>query len=79
MPELKIENPDVADLPPSAKLAYLVLQESGPCSQAELRARALLDDRTARRALNRLERDDLVDTDPAFDDARKMTYKVSDG
>ena len=78
MSELKIENPDVADLPPSAKLAYLVLQESGPCTPAELRARALLDDRTARRALERLQEDDLVEVDPDFSDARKMTYKVSD-
>lgn len=78
MPDLKIENPDVADLPPSAKLAYLVLQESGPCTQAELRARALLDDRTARRALERLQEDDLVEVDPELGDARKMTYKLSD-
>lgn len=76
MPDLRINDPDAADVPPAAKLVYLVLQEAGPCSQGQLRGRTLLPDPTVRDALEDLVDDKLVEKQPAGD-ARSPTYRVA--
>jgi len=74
MTELKIENSELDDLPPSVKLVYLVLQESETLTQSELGDRTLLPDRTVRYALTRLEDRDLVEKRPDLRDARRQEY-----
>ena len=76
MPDLRIDDPDAADLPPAAKLVYLVLQETGPCSKAQLRVRTQLPDGTVRGALEDLVEDDLVESLPS-EDARSRSYRVA--
>lgn len=78
MTSLKIDTDAVADLPPSAKLVYLVLQEAdGALTQSEVCDRTLLPRRTVRTALGRLDDEDLVEEDAFLGDARKRLYDVS--
>lgn len=69
-------SPTVADVPPSAKLVYLVVQECGPVSQAEIRARTALADRTARDAIEVLEEKNAIRSMPSSD-ARSPVYELS--
>jgi DNA-binding MarR family transcriptional regulator len=77
MTELKIRTTGVQHLPPSAKLVYLILQETGPCTQAEVCDRTMLPHRTARNALAKLVEEGLVEARPSLRDARKQLYDVS--
>ncbi|EMA19027.1 ArsR family transcriptional regulator [Haloarcula argentinensis DSM 12282] len=70
-------SPEVADVPPSAKLVYLIVDECGPLSLAEIRARTALPDRTARDAIDVLQEQELIDYRPGKD-ARSPRYKSSD-
>lgn len=69
-------SPDVLeDLPPSSVLAYHVLAQEGPMTVSDLRETAYLADKTARRALSRLEDVGLVDKRPG-PDARETLYEL---
>lgn len=69
--------PELADLSVSAKFVYRELQTAGPCSQAELRARTLLPDRTVRRALDDLEGEKVVEKFPSGD-GRAPLYDINE-
>lgn len=73
---LKIENPDVEDLPPSAKLVYLVLQEAdGDLTQRDILDRTTLPPRTARDALDDLIEAGVVEKQPNLGgDLRQSLY-----
>ncbi|MFB6205371.1 MAG: hypothetical protein ABEJ05_02430 [Haloglomus sp.] len=64
----------LCDLPPSAKLVYLVLQEQGESTQQQLVAETLLSARTIRHALGDLENAGVVDSRHSFVDARQKLY-----
>jgi DNA-binding MarR family transcriptional regulator len=64
------------DLPPSAKLVYLVLKHEGPLTQQQLCARTLLSGRTARSAVSELEDVGLVTEEVYIPDARKKLYRA---
>jgi NAD+ kinase len=78
MTTLKIDSDAVRDLPPSAKLVYLVLQEEdGPLTQQDVIERTLLPARTARAALRELVDEDVVEKRPFVGgDARQSVYTV---
>lgn len=76
MPDFRIDDPRCADLPPAATLVYAVLQEAGPCTQAEIRTRAMLADGTVRGALEDLLDAGLAEEIPSSD-ARTPCYRVS--
>lgn len=77
MTTLKIENDTVADLPPSRKLVWLVLQEAGPLTQADVIDRTTLPARTARDALEDLVDGEVVEQRPYLGgDARQSLYTV---
>ena len=63
------------ELPPSAKLVYLVLEHEGPLTQQQLCARTLLSGRTARSALSELEDAGLITEGVYIPDARKKLYR----
>jgi DNA-binding MarR family transcriptional regulator len=69
--------PELADHTATARLVYQALQDAGPCTQAELRARTLSSPRAVRRALEALQADNLVDEVPSGD-ARAPLYDVGD-
>jgi DNA-binding MarR family transcriptional regulator len=64
----------VADLPPSAKLVHLVLQENSRMTQSEVTEKTQLAGRTVRDALGRLESAGLVTEEICLKDARKRLY-----
>lgn len=66
---------DLQDHPPSSILVYRLLAEQGPMTVTDLCAAAYLADKTARRALQRLEDDGLVTTQPG-PDARATLYAI---
>ncbi|WP_254544577.1 MarR family transcriptional regulator [Halomarina pelagica] len=65
------------ELPPSAKLVYLVLANEGPLTQQQLCDRTRLAPRTARYALTDLRSADLVDHSVYVPDARKRLYQAT--
>lgn len=65
------------DLPPSAKLVFLVLEHHGLLTQQEICDESLLAARTVRYALTRLEDEGLIEREILFRDARKHTYSLS--
>ncbi len=69
----------IADLPPSAKLVYKVLQYNGPLTQKGIVEESMLSARTVRYALERLEAIAVVDEDVYFADARQNLYEIVDG
>lgn len=69
--------PKLANLSISARWIYRELDEAGPCTQAELRARTFLSARTVRRALEQLQDHGAVDQRPSGD-ARSPRYDVVD-
>ena len=64
------------ELPPSAKLVYLVLEHEGPLTQQQLCDRTLLSGRTARSAVTELEEAALVTEEVYLPDARKKLYRA---
>ena len=70
----------LADLPPSAKLVYKVLDYAGePLDQPAIEAESLLPNRTVRYALRRLEAAGYVEEQPVVGDARRNEYDIADG
>ena len=65
-----------ADLPPSAKLVYKVLEYEGELTQAEIAAESRLCPRTVRYALAKLEARDVVDSRVHLEDARQSVYRI---
>ncbi len=66
----------VADLPPSAKLVYKVLEYNGPMTQKEIAEESMLSGRTVRYALERLQEIEAVTEDIYFADARQSIYEL---
>jgi len=78
MTSLTIDSDRVRDLPPSAKLVYLVLQDAGPLTQADIVEATALPDRTARDALDVLVEVKVVEKRPFGEgDARQSVYTLS--
>lgn len=69
----------MADLPPSAKLVHLVLQENCRMTQSEVTEETQLAGRTVRDALGRLESAGLVTEEICLKDARKRIYTADSG
>jgi len=69
----------LADMPPSAKLVYKVLEYHGRLSQQRLVEETRLSPRTLRYAINQLEEAELVDSRPAVHDARQTCYTIVAG
>lgn len=67
---------DVADLAPSAKLVYKVLEHNGQLTQQQIAEESLLPDRTVRHALSELESVDVVEEQIYFADARQRLYNL---
>ena len=68
----------VADLPPSAKLVYKVLEYDGPLTQKGIVQKSMLSARTVRYALERLDEIGVVEEDVYFADARQNLYEITD-
>lgn len=63
------------DLPPSAKLAFKVLELASPLTQQEIAERSRLSARTTRHAIGMLKEEGLVDERVYIPDARKRIYE----
>jgi predicted transcriptional regulator len=68
----------LAELPPSAKLVYKVLEYNGPLTQKGIVEESMLSARTVRYALERLDDIGAVEEDVYFADARQNLYEISD-
>jgi DNA-binding MarR family transcriptional regulator len=64
----------VSELSPAAKLVYFTLHREGPGLSRELASAALLDQRTTRDALQRLQDAGVVASRPSVRDARADVY-----
>ena len=65
----------LADLPPSAKLVYKVLEYDAPLTQPQLRERTRLTERTTRHAISILTEAEVVDEAVYPPDARMRQYR----
>lgn len=70
--------PALQQLPPAAKCAHLVLEYEAPLTQSELIERSRLDERTAKRALTRLEGSGLVVVERPPEDLREKRYRLAE-
>jgi predicted transcriptional regulator len=68
----------IADLPPSAKLVYKVLEYNGPLTQKGIVEESMLSARTVRYALERLDEVGVIQEDVYFADARQNLYEITD-
>jgi predicted transcriptional regulator len=68
----------LADLPPSAKLVFKVLEYNGALTQKGIVEESMLSARTVRYALERLEDIGVVDEDVYFADARQNLYQLDE-
>jgi DNA-binding MarR family transcriptional regulator len=68
----------IADLPPSAKLVYKVLEYDGPLTQKGIVEESMLSARTVRYALERLDEVGVIEEDVYFADARQNLYEITD-
>jgi predicted transcriptional regulator len=66
----------IADLPPSAKLVFKVLEYDGPLTQKGIVEESMLSARTVRYALERLDEVGVVEEDVYFADARQNLYEI---
>ncbi|MFC6787445.1 MarR family transcriptional regulator [Halobaculum halobium] len=69
----------VADLPPSAKLVFVVLENHERLTQAALAEETLLPQRTVRYALDELRDAGVLREELNIMDARQRFYSLSDG
>lgn len=67
----------LAELPPSAKLVYKVLEYNGGLTQKAIVEESMLSPRTVRYALERLQEIDAVNEDVYFADARQSIYELA--
>jgi transcription initiation factor IIE alpha subunit len=75
----RTDGDDLADLPPSAKLVYKVLEYDGPLTQKGIVEESMLSARTVRYALERLDEIGVVEEDIYFADARQNLYELDTG
>lgn len=68
----------LADLPPSAKLVYKVLEYEAPLTQEGIAAESRLCPRTVRYALGKLADRDLVTSRVCLEDARQSKYRLAE-
>jgi predicted transcriptional regulator len=68
----------IADLPPSAKLVYKVLEYNGPLTQKGIVEESMLSARTVRYALERLDEVGVIEEDVYFADARQNLYEITE-
>lgn len=68
----------IKELPPSAKLVYKVLEYGGRLTQKEIIEETYLPSRTVRYALNRLKDEDIIEERFNFKDARQTLYDLSE-
>lgn len=69
----------VADLPPSAKLVFVVLDHHERLTQAALAEETLLPQRTVRYALEELREAEVLAEELNIMDARQRFYSLDDG
>jgi len=69
----------VVDLPPSAKLVFVVLSEHERLTQAALAEETLLPQRTVRYALDELREAGVIREELNIMDARQRFYSLDDG
>ena len=69
----------IADVPPSAKLVYKVLEYNGGLTQKQIVEKSMLSQRTVRDALSRLREIDVVSEDVYIPDARQNLYTLKLG
>ncbi|MFB6081503.1 MAG: ArsR family transcriptional regulator [Halanaeroarchaeum sp.] len=74
-PDVESTVDSLADLPPSAKLVYKVLEYDSPLTQSQLRDRTRLSKRTTRHALSILKDANVVSEEVYVPDARKRQYR----
>jgi transcription initiation factor IIE alpha subunit len=67
----------IADVPPSAKLVYKVLEYNGGLTQKEIVERSMLSQRTVRDALARLREIGVVSEEVYIPDARQNLYELT--
>jgi transcriptional antiterminator len=67
----------IKELPPSAKLVFVVLEHEGPLTQQEITEKSRLSARTARYALNQLNDLNVISEDIYFPDARQQLYELT--
>lgn len=67
---------EVHELPPSAKLTYLVLKEIQPATHQDLCDRTTMPERTVRHAMSKLIQSDLVERRKNVRDPRKKVYTL---
>lgn len=67
----------IADVPPSAKLVFKVLEYNGPLTQKQIVERSMLSQRTVRDALARLREIDIVSEEVYIPDARQNLYELT--
>lgn len=67
----------IADVPPSAKLVYKVLEYNGPLTQKDIVERSMLSQRTVRDALARLREIEVVSEEVYIPDARQNLYELT--
>ncbi|MFC4990497.1 helix-turn-helix transcriptional regulator [Saliphagus infecundisoli] len=68
----------LAEMPPSSKLVYIVLQHEEALTQKKLAEETRLSKRTIRYALQQLESTGLVEEDIYIRDARQNLYRLSE-
>lgn len=68
----------IAELPPSSKLVYKVLEYEGRLTQEEIAAESRLCARTVRYALGKLDDAGIVTSRVCLDDARQSKYWIDD-
>lgn len=73
---VNIDREPVVDLPPSSKLVYVALRETGGSTLADLAERTSLPPRTVRYGLDRLMDADVVERRPCLRDARQSVYEL---
>ncbi len=67
----------IADVPPSAKLVYKVLEYNGALTQKQIVERSMLSQRTVRDALTRLREIGVVSEEVYIPDARQNLYELT--
>ena len=67
----------VSDLPPSAKLVYIVLMEKGPLTQQGIAEESYLPTRTVRDTVKRLKEIDVIGEEISIRDARQRVYYLT--
>lgn len=68
---------ELADLPPSTKLVYKMLEYTGESTQQQITEESLLSPRTVPYGLQRLEEIGAITEEVYFPDARQSVYELA--